>query len=160
MTTFTYTIADDERGGSLEFLAEGLAANEDRGEPEDGTTFDGQRTELYYLPCPRLADGGYAVPPCGYRPLALTFGDGLGWFEDMMVSNSDAFWKRTVLAGIEPDPAEARLDEWAEVARMLDEEGTDEIEYVACIVSEDDGTLIYHRDPPRMTWAARQEPQP
>lgn len=150
-TQFNYSLTHDEMGGDLDWLSERLSEREE-GEPDHGATFEGVCRQIYYLACPRKADGTYAVPNCAFEPMALTFGLGLGWFEDMMISPSDAFWRRTVMAGIDPDPAERRADEWAEVQRMLNEEGTDPIEYVACFVGERAGILTYNRDPRSLTW--------
>lgn len=143
--------------GWAEYLAGWYEADPDTPDapPEprarDGEILKATVYDWHYIAATRQPDGIYAVPapPDGAELHAFCFDNGAGWFPDMIIGQSDTFYRRCFGDGPDPTPAERAADKRAEALRRLAAEGTDPTEWLVCMGAKKPALVRFHLNPPR-----------
>jgi hypothetical protein len=125
-----YTDEGGEFVGSLATIASHLTDETIGLNPKDGQTFAATQEVLAYVACHCTA-AGYVIPEnLPGDLLALAFTEGQGWTADMMCATRE------------------------EAAELLLEFGDEDVEYLACSVAREEGTITFRRNPDRCEWSA------
>lgn len=125
-----YTDEGGDFSGDLAKIAQDLEDENIGVDPLDGQTYRATREVIGYIACHRTA-AGYVIPdtiPGDLLALAVT--EGQGWTADMMCATRE------------------------EAAELLREFGDEDVEYLACSVEMEEGTITFRRNPDRCEWSA------